>query len=113
MSDCDIEFLLREWAKWSRGGLGGCAASSSIWGGGSGVAPDISDDQALRLDSAIVALGVNHPVLRDVIEMAYLRGWGVFDISVRMHVGRHKVDKYLSEAKGFISGFITVSSKAA
>jgi hypothetical protein len=113
MSDCDIEFLLREWAKWSRGGLGGHAAKSSIWGKSSAVAPDISDDMALCIDAAVVVLGVDYPMLRHVLELAYLRGLGGIEIGVRLRVNRHKAERYLAEARGFISGRLSNYSKAA
>lgn len=113
MTDLNIDYLLVEWGKWSRGGIGG-QASANIWvGSRTGFAPDISDDMALRVDAAVVACGVEKAVLRHVLQMYYQNGLGVVDIQVKLRVGRTTVEKYLVEAKGFVTGHLSAFRNAA
>lgn len=109
MAKSDVEFLLEQWGAWSRGGLGGLSGASS----GGGRAPDISDEMALRVDGAVIACGVDRPVLRHVIELYYQKGRNVTEIQLFLRVGRVSVEKYLLEAKGFIAGRLSMIREAA
>lgn len=112
MSDA-VHLLLCEWGKWSKGGMGGLRARSSVWIGNSSEVIDISDEMALRVDGAVVALGVDDPVLRDVLELTYRQGFGVIEIGLKMRVGRYTVDKYLCDGRAFVRGYLNALSNAA
>src|SRR5688572_717703 len=98
----DVHLLLTEWAKWSRSGVGLVARSSAWVTDSRGPAPNISDDMALRVDAAVIALGVVNSDLRHVIELSYVRRLGVIEIGLKMGFGRRKIDSMLAEACGFI-----------
>lgn len=110
MRDSDIESILVEWGRWSRGGCGGRVqqvVSDFV------SPPDISDELALRVERAVVAAGEKNPTLRHVLVEHYQRGTGLIDLAWSMKVGRHKLDKILAEAIGFVGGFLSNISKAA
>lgn len=111
----DIDSILREWAKWSRGGFGALGASASSWvvDVRKGAAPNISDDMALQVDAAVIALGEHDKNLRYAIELSYVRQLGVIEIGLKLGFARHKIDKMLAEGCGFISGRLSVFSEAA
>ncbi len=111
----NIDSILTEWGKWSRGGFGGSAARSSVWvtDDRRGSAPNISDDLALRVDGSVVALGQLDKNLRYVIELSYVRRLGVIEIGLKLGCGRRKVDSMLAEACGFISGRLSLLLDAA
>lgn len=109
MAKSDVEFLLEQWGAWSRGGLGGL--SGPYVGGGR--APNISDEMALRIDCAVIACGVQRPVLRHVIELYYQKGRNVTEIQLFLRVGRVSVEKYLIEARAFVAGRLSVFRDAA
>lgn len=104
----DIESILTEWGKWSRGGVGGLAICRRT-----GFIPNISDEMALRVDSAVVACGAVKPVLRHVLELYYQKERGVIEIQLFLRVGRVTVEKYLVEAKGFVAGHLSAVKDAA
>lgn len=104
----DIDSVMTEWGKWSRGGLGALNVSSR-----NGFAPDISDELALKVDAAVVACGIVKPVLRHVLELYYQKGRGVVEIQLQLRVGRVTVEKYLVEGKGFVSGHLSAVKAAA
>ena len=111
----DIDSTLREWAKWSRGGFGALGASASSWvvDVRKGVVPNITDDMALQVDAAVIALGEHDKNLRYVIELSYVRRLGVIEIGLKLNCSRSKVDKFIAEGCGFISGRLSVFSEAA
>lgn len=109
----DVHSLLCEWAKWSRSGIGLVARSSAWVTDSRGPAPNITDDMALRVDAAVIALGVFSADLRHVIELSYVRRLGVIEIGLKLGFARHKVDKMLSEGCGFISGRLSLMEDAA
>lgn len=109
----DVHSLLCEWAKWSRSGVGLVARSSAWVTDSRGAAPNISDDMALRVDAAVIALGVANAELRHVIELSYVRRLGVIEIGLKLGFARHKIDKMLAESCGFISGRLSLLDSAA
>ncbi len=109
----DVHSLLCEWAKWSRSGVGLVARSSAWVTDSRGPAPNISDDMALRVDAAVIALGVFSADLRHVIELSYVRRLGVIEIGLKMGLGRRKIDSMLAEGCGFISGRLSTLCDAA
>lgn len=111
----DIDSILREWGKWSRGGMGSLGSGASTWvvDVRKGGVPNISDELALQVDSAVIALGNHDNNLRYVIELSYVRQMGVIEIGLRLGYARHKIDKFIAEGCGFISGRLSVVSAAA
>ncbi len=109
----DVHSLLCEWAKWSRSGVGLGARSSAWVTDTRGAAPNITDDMALRVDAAVIALGVFSAELRHVIELSYVRKLGVIEIGLKIGCGRRKVDSMLAESCGFISGRLSILEDAA
>jgi hypothetical protein len=106
----DVEFVLTEWGKWSRGGGGGGLQQViTVFC----LPPQISDELALRVEAAVIAAGVKNYPLRHVLIEHYQKGVGLVDLAEQMSVGRHKLDKVLSEAIGFVSGYLSNFSKAA
>ena len=115
MAEGNIDSILREWAKWSRGGFGALGASASSWvvDTRKGAAPNISDELALQVDAAVIALGEHDKNLRYVIELSFVRQLGVIEIGLRLGFARHKIDKMLAESCGFISGRLSLVKVAA
>lgn len=109
----DVHSLLCEWAKWSRSGVGLGARSSAWVTDVRGSAPNISDEMALRVDAAVIALGAFNADLRHVLELSYVRRLGVIEIGIKLGCARHKVDKMLAESCGFISGRLSLLQDAA
>lgn len=110
MSNLDIESILIEWGKWSRGGMGGRVQQVITE---FALPPNISDELALRVDQAVIAAGVKDYLLRHVLVEHYQKDIGLVDLAMQMRVGRHKLDKVLSEAIGFVSGYLSNLSLAA
>lgn len=115
MPENNIDSILREWAKWSGGGFGVLGASASSWvvDTRKGAAPNISDDLALQVDAAVIALGEHDKNLRYAIELSYVRQLGVIEIGLKMGCSRSKIDKFLAEGCGFISGRLSLLKSAA
>lgn len=111
MSDA-VHLLLCEWGRWSRGGMGGRIARCGIWLD-NGDAPNISDERAVQVDRAVIALGVDSPVLREVLELTYQKQFGVIEIGLKLRVGRYTVDKYLVDGKAFVRGYLSHMKNAA
>lgn len=113
MSDLNIDYLLCEWGKWSRGGYGG-QASCGLWNNSrKGFAPDISDEIALRIDRAIVACGVDRPDLRYLLQAHYQKGVGLVELQIELRASRTIVDKRMAEAKGYVAGYLDGGLKDA
>lgn len=110
MCEIDTEAVLVEWGKWSRGGLSGRVQqviSEFV------TPPNISDELALRVDEAVIAAGVKSYPLRHVLIEHYQKNIGLVELAMDMRIGRHKLDKVLSEAIGFVGGYLSNFSKAA
>ena len=108
MGKSSVVYLLEQWGRWSRGGLGGMSCAV-----GSGGVPDISDEMALRVDGAVIACGIEKPVLRHVLELYYRKGNNVIEIQLYLRVGRVTVEKYLLEGRAFVAGRLSVDAEAA
>lgn len=111
----NIDSILTEWGKWSRGGFGSLGACTSAWAANerAGSLPNISDDIALEVDRAVIALGEQDRVIRHVIELSYVRRLSVIEIGLRVGYSRNKVDKLIAEGAGFIGGRLSMFSRAA
>jgi len=110
----DVENLLVAWGKWSRGGYGNLGAKN-IWMGGDAAAAEfiISDDDALLVDKAVVALTSHDLVLGGLVKLHYIGGHSQLRLQERLRLSRHEFDKKLRDARGFIFGFVVCRKEAA
>lgn len=110
MSDSEIEKVLVEWGRWSRGGCGGRVQQVIVEFGG---VPNISDEMALRVEQAVIAAGSKNNRLQHVLVEHFQKDTGLIDLAWSMRIGRHKLDKILAEAIGFVGGYLSNFKKAA
>ena len=129
----DVKELLQNWGLWSRKGYGfvgfkPCIYDSDLYQ----IEPDITDDDALRVDAAMCALKRTRAELYDILDRRYrdflsersiveavnrdrkyLEIKGKLGINVKVTISKSTVNKMIGEGEGFISGFLQVKNLSA
>jgi len=108
----NVEYLLNEWGKWSRTGLGLTLNSP-----GKFVYVDIDDELALQIDMAVASLGHSAPMTQKVIMMHYRSQLTYRAIASNLRIGETKSRQLLLSGTAWLDGHLMakgiIVSKAA
>jgi hypothetical protein len=114
------EALLTEWGKWSRGGLGELGATSAmavamrlVEPASCRIDPNISDEDALRVERAVASLKDHDSQQFNAIFLFYVVGLGEVQVAMRMNVSRDRAGKILSAGRGWVDCWLNNFSVAA
>ncbi len=109
---CDTKSLLREFGAWSRQGVNQGRVRSSIQifvdmvSGSSSRSVAISDDMAMQINNALVALMRDDAEIANVLCLHYVSGLPEYLIAERLRFNRPKVRAMVSHGEGFVGGFL-------
>lgn len=106
----EVERLLVEWGKWCWYGAG---SSYQRVSSGGGFAPDISDDDALRVDRALAQLRQADELTGQLLIDHYRRELGYRFLADKYRISYGKVVTLIGHGKGFVLGALTNISEAA
>lgn len=114
----DVKSLLKEFGFWCRVGVNCGRVKSSIQifvemgSGSSSRSLAITDDQAMKVNSAMVALIRQDANSANVLCLYYLSGLAEYLIAEQLGVDRRKVKALVSRGEGFIDGFLSARQAA-
>lgn len=106
MRTAEIESAINiiEWGRWSRGGM---PDNRPAIGG----TPDITDDEALRIDRQVAKLGKTVPRSQFVIKQIYIYNRGVNELAKKLGISSRKVMEYRDQGLNIIYGALFCSEE--
>jgi hypothetical protein len=114
----DTKSFLREFGCWARQGVnvGGVRSSIQIFvemaNGDTSRCAEISDDEAMSVNDALVALMRKDSESANILLMVYVSNMPEYLVAERMYISRPRVKSLVSRGEGYIEGFLD-NAKAA
>lgn len=106
----DVERQLVEWGKWVWVGMGRMYSGVSTGGGGT---PDITDDEAIRIDRIIAQLRQADATMGNLVIDHYRYEMGYRFLADKYGMKPTKVSNLMARSKAFVQGALTNFSQAA
>lgn len=108
----DVKSLLKEFGFWCRVGVNCGRVKSSIQifvemgSGSSSRSLAITDDQAMKVNSAMVALMLRDAESAHVLCLHYISGLAAYVVAEKLRFDRTKTKSLLNKGEGFVEGFL-------
>ncbi|MGM8226166.1 antiterminator Q family protein [Cellvibrio sp. ARAG 10.3] len=105
--------MIEQWGLWVRGSRGADLKARSsmlemmqLVKPSRSIYPSITDDDALRIDRAVAALGKADQQLKEIIFLRFVCDYSMQQIAARFNASRDSVTKQLGQATGFVAGVL-------